>query len=101
MKKIKSSDLGETYSQSQITALARWEKIHSEGKWFWIFKRGAAWLASVLFLYGLGAMLYPTLFSFQKTQFYILFGMMGGFIASSIMEWSKMEANYKRANKSK
>jgi hypothetical protein len=91
MKKPNNSELEETYSERQIAALARWEKIQADGKWLWIFKRGAVWATTVLFIYGLGALVYPAFFNFQISQFYILFGMLGGFIATSIMEWSKME----------
>jgi hypothetical protein len=81
--------------------MARWEKLRAEGKWFWIFKRGAVWLTLVLLLYGLGALFFPTLFNFQKIQLYILLGMFGGFMISSILEWSKMETAYQQIKRSK
>lgn len=88
---MNNSKLEETYSERQVAALARFEKIQADGKWLWIFKRGAIWVTMSLFLYGFGAILYPSQFNFQISQFYILFGMFGAFIFSSIMEWSKME----------
>lgn len=91
MKKLNNSNLEETYSERQIAALANFEKIQADGKWLWIFKRGAIWTTICLFIYGLGAMLYPSQFNFQISQFYILFGMFGAFLFSSIIEWSKME----------
>ena len=77
MKKINESEFGDTYSQRQMV-IARWEKLSAEGKWFWIFKRGAAWLASMLFLYGSGLLLFPNILHFEPFQFYILLGMFGG-----------------------
>ena len=100
MKKLNNSELEETYSERQIAAMARWEKLQADGKWLWIFKRGSLWATMILFLYGLGALLYPSIFNFQITQFYILFGMFGAFIFNSIMEWSKMETLYQTANES-
>lgn len=99
MKKSDNSEFVETYSQRQMATIAHWKKLRAEGKWLWIFKRGATWLATMLFIYGLGALLYPAVFNFQSTQFYILFGMLGGFIISSIMEWSKMETAFQQAEK--
>ncbi len=93
MKKLNESEFGDTYSQRQMI-IAHWEKLRAEGKWFWIFKRGAAWLASMLFLYGSGLLLFPNILHFEPFQFYILLGMFGGFMVSSLFEWTKMEAEY-------
>lgn len=91
MKKLNNDEFEDTYSQNQLNSLANWEKIQADGKWLWIFKRGAIWATMILGFYGLGAIAYPTLFNFQPTQFYILFGMFGAFIFNSMIEWSKME----------
>lgn len=101
MKKQNTSEFEDTYSQSQLNSLANWEKVQAEGKWLWIFKRGAVWATMILCFYGLGAIAFPSLFNFQITQFYILFGMFGAFIFSSIIEWSKMENLSQQAKISK
>ena len=97
MKNIKDSGFGENYNQRQMNSIARWEKLQADGKWLWIFKRGATWLALMLFIYGTGAWLVPTEFNFQTTQFYILLGMFAAFLINSILEWSKMERTYQKA----
>jgi hypothetical protein len=94
MKNIKNSDFGDNYSQRQNTPITRREKLQAEGKWLWIFKRGAIWLTALLFIYGMGAWLFPTQFDFQITQFYMLMGMFAAFMISSIQDWSKMERTF-------
>jgi hypothetical protein len=98
MKKLKNSGFGDDYTQRQMTAVARWEKVQADGKWLWLFKRGAIWLTLLLFIYGLGAWLVPSEFNFQITQFYMLVGMFGAFMVNSIIEWSKMEKAYQKQN---
>lgn len=89
MKKTDNPEIGE--SSSQFTSAARWEKIQADGKWLWIFKRGAIWTTMILCFYGLGALLYPAFFNFQPSQFLILSGMFVGFLVNSMLEWAKME----------
>lgn len=101
MKKLNNSEFGDTYSQRQISALSQWEKVHADGKFLWLFKRSAVWASICLFLYGVGALLYPSFFNFQMSQFYILFGMFGAFLYSSNSEWIKMEAKYQEETPAK
>lgn len=89
MNKENNSGFGQNSAQTQ--SAERWEKIQAEGKWLWIFKRGALWTTMILFFYGLGALLYPAFFNFQPSQFLILSGMFVGFLVNSMLEWSKME----------
>lgn len=89
MNDQKNSEFGE--NSAQTMSAERWEKIQAEGKWLWIFKRGAVWTTMILFFYGVGAMVYPAFFNFQTSQFLIISGMLIGFLINSILEWSKME----------
>ena len=95
MKKLNNFKFGAKFASNEVMTAARWEKIQADGKWFWIFKRGAIWATMILFFYGAGALLVPTFFNFQPGQFLILSGMFAGFLVSSISEWSKMEKSYR------
>lgn len=89
MNKIENSEFGDNSAQNA----ANWQKIQADGKWLWIFKRGALWTTIILLFYGLGALLVPAFFNFQPSQFLILSGMFIGFLINSMLEWSKMEEN--------
>lgn len=83
-------------SKKDFELIARWEKERADGKWFWIFKRAAAWLFTAIMLYGAVNFFTPELINFGGSQFYIAVFMFAGFFAGSVMEWSKMENFYKK-----
>jgi hypothetical protein len=92
MKKLKN--FGAKSAPKAAVAAARREKLQADGKWFWLFKRGAVWLSIILVSYGLGGIFLPETFDFQSNQLLILSGMFGAFLVNSVFEWSKMEKSY-------
>lgn len=87
-------------SALQLQKLARWEKDRAEGKWFWIFKRTASWLVSILLMVAAGHFLGFEMNLFQTGELMIVGGMMGGFVVSSLFDWSKMEQQYQNRRSS-
>jgi hypothetical protein len=90
----RASNVSKNLSEKDSAVIARWEKERAEGKWFWIFKRAAAWIFIAILLYGAAQILTPNLISLSGDQFYIAVFMFAGFFVGSVMEWSKMEKFY-------
>jgi hypothetical protein len=89
-----ASGVSKSLSAKDSAIIARWEKQRADGKWFWVFKRAAAWLFVAILLYGAAQILTPNLISLDGEQFYVALFMFAGFFAGSIIEWSKMEKFY-------
>lgn len=87
-------DTTRNLSPEEIKNLARWEKQREDGKWFWIFKRAASWLLSIILLLIAANFFGADLNLFHDGQFLIVFCMMGGYVVSSIFDWTKMEEKY-------
>lgn len=92
----RSTGVNRPLSKKDFEIIARWEKERADGKWFWIFKRAAAWLFTAIVLYGATQFFAPQLISFDGNQIYIAVFMFGGFFAGSVLEWSKMEDFYQK-----
>jgi hypothetical protein len=92
----RSPNVNNSLSKRESEIIARWEKERADGKWFWIFKRAAAWLFVAILLYGAASVLTPDLISFEGDQIYIAVFMFAGFFVGSILEWSKMEQLYRK-----
>ena len=84
-------ETGTASLQKRLETLANWEQHRADGKWFWLFKRSAIWLTTVLVLFGTGSFLFPEMINFQGPQIFIAVFMFGGYFIGSLNEWSKME----------
>jgi hypothetical protein len=96
MKKLNNSLFGAKSASENVVTAQRLEKLQADGKWLWIFKRGASWITLICLFYGVGAFFVPSFFNFQPAQFLILSGMFVGFLVNSIFEWSKLEQSFQQ-----
>lgn len=88
------SKAGKTVSEQQAEKLVHWEKERANGKWFWVFKRAAAWLTLMIVMFGAVEFYSPETISLDVNQLFIALFMFGGFFAGTILEWSKMEKQF-------
>jgi hypothetical protein len=89
--KSAATEVGETVSQQQAKQIARWKKERENGKWFWVFKRAAAWLTLMIVMFGAVKFYSPETLNFDGDQFFIAIFMFSGFFIGSIREWSNLE----------
>ena len=88
------SKAGKTVSEQQDERFAYREKERANGKWFWIFKRAAAWLTLMIVMFGAVKFYSPETITFDGSQIFVALFMFGGFFAGTILEWSKMEKEF-------
>ncbi len=81
-------------SPKQLEKLSRWEKERSDGKWFWIFRRSAAWFLCVILIFAAALVLGISAISFKDEQVFVVGFMFAGFVFSSFLDWTKMEKLY-------
>ena len=89
---------GKTVSQLQAEKFTNWEKERANGKWFWIFKRAAAWLTLMIIMFGAVKFYSPETITFDGNQIFVALFMFGGFFVGTIFEWSKMEKEFSQLN---
>lgn len=89
-----NKESNQSLSPKQLEKISRWEKERSYGKWFWIFRRSAAWFLCVILIFAAALGLGINEISFKNEQVFIVFFMLGGFVVSSFLDWTKMEKLY-------
>ena len=92
--KFTPAKVGKTVSQLHSEQFARLEKERHNGKWFWIFKRLAAWLTLMIVMFGAVKFYSPETIIFDGDQIFVGLFMFGGFFAGTILEWSKLEKEF-------